>query len=230
MNAAIILSGGIGTRLGANIPKQYIEVKDRSILEYSIKNFFNSDNIDIIVIVVADQWLEHVKDVISDYLNNTKLIVYAPSGETRQLSIFNGLKILEGLKLDVDKVIIHDAARPSVNKELIEKCLSELQEEYTGVMPVLPVKDTVYHSMDGQKIDGLLDRSQLFAGQAPEAFKYIPYLKAHYSISEEDIYKINGSSELAYLSGMKIKMIPGDPGNYKITDATDLERFKSSLQ
>lgn len=230
MNAAIILSGGIGSRVGANIPKQYIEVEGKSILEYSLRNFIVSDSIDIIVIVLASQWLEYVNNLVSIHTSNSKKIMFAQSGDTRQLSIFNGLKVLQESKLDIDRVIIHDAARPFVSKKLIEGCLSGLVGDFDGVLPVIPVKDTVYYSTDNNKIDRLLDRSKLFAGQAPEAFKFMPYLNAHYNMSEEDIKKVNGSSELAYLSGMKIKMIPGDPENYKITDSSDLDRFKSSLR
>lgn len=229
-NTAIILSGGIGSRVGADIPKQYIEVLGKSIFEYSLKNFLCSNNIDIIVIVVEQQWLNYVMDVIAKDNNTEKRILYANPGETRQLSIFNGLKKLEETDSNINCVIIHDAARPLVSKKLIEDCISEIGEGYDGVMPVIPVKDTVYYSVDGKNIDNLLERNRLFAGQAPEAFKYTSYLKAHYNMSENDIKKINGSSELAYINGLKIKMIPGDPANYKITDTSDLERFKSSLK
>lgn len=226
MNAAIILSGGIGTRLGADVPKQYIEIGGKSILEYSLDNFFSSENINIIVIVISPEWRDYVMKFVPQGNSKNKIILYAEPGQTRQLSILNGLNALKENGGDVNKVIIHDAARPLVSSDLIERCLDACNDEFQGAMPVLPVKDTVYMSKDGITIDSLLDRNTLFAGQAPEAFMFKPYLKAHHDLSAEELLRINGSSELAYLNGMNIKLIQGDPNNYKITDSSDLERFK----
>lgn len=226
MNAAIILSGGIGSRLGADVPKQYIEIEGKSILEYSLENFLISNFIQIIVIVVAPEWRDYVMKFATKGKFKSKTILYAAPGKTRQLSILNGLKVLEENGSDVNKVIIHDGARPLVSLDLIERCLDACKGEFQGAMPVLPVKDTVYMSKDGVVIDALLDRNSLFAGQAPEAFMFKPYFKAHQDLSYNDLLRINGSSELAYLNGMNIKLIQGDPNNYKITDSSDLERFK----
>lgn len=226
MNAAIVLSGGVGTRLGANIPKQYIEIEGKSILEYSLDNFFKSPNIQIIVIVVSPQWSEYVMKFAPQGNYKSKTIIYAHPGETRQLSIFNGMKELLECGININRVIIHDGARPSVSLDLIERCLNACDGDFEGAMPVLPVKDTTYFSKDGKIIDSLLDRNSLYAGQAPEAFVFKPYFDAHLNLSPEELFQINGSSELAYLSGMNIRLIKGEPNNYKITDASDLERFK----
>lgn len=226
MNAAIVLSGGIGTRVGAHLPKQYIEVNGKSILEYSLSNFLSSTIIQLVVIVLNDQWKQYVRRFAPEGNSNGKIILYAPPGETRQLSILNGLLTIQQTEYEVDKVIIHDGARPSVTTNTIEDCLEGCTGGFEGVMPVLPVKDTTYYSSDGMQINSLLDRASLFFGQAPEAFLFKPYLNAHFSISDEDLLAINGSSELAFKSGMKIKLISGDPQNFKITDSTDLERFK----
>lgn len=229
MNAAIVLSGGVGTRLGANIPKQYIEINGKCILEYSLSNFFISDNIQLIVIVLNQQWKPYVSMFAPEGLFRGKTIVYTHPGETRQMSILNGLTTIRKMGCKVDKVIIHDGARPSVSLEIIDKCIKACNDEYMGVMPVIPVKDTIYFSKNGTSIESLLDRSSLFSGQAPEAFHFNNYLNAHYLLSPEKLLKINGSSELAHLCGMKIKLIQGDPENYKITDSTDLERFKLKI-
>ena len=97
-------------------------------------------------------------------------------------------------------------------------------------MPVRPMKDTVYLSEDGKGITGLLDRSKVYAGQAPELFRLQPYYKANQRLMPLDIYKINGASEPAVLAGMKIAMIPGDEKNTKVTSAGDLERFIKEMQ
>lgn len=229
MNAAIVLSGGIGTRLGADIPKQYIEVDGKSILEYSLSNFLLSELIQVIVIVLNDRWKRYVSRFAPEGYLNGKTILYANPGETRQMSILNGLLAIQHTDCEVEKVIIHDGARPSVTLDTIENCLEACDGNFAGAMPILPVKDTVYYSNDGVQISSLLNRARIFSGQAPEAFLFKPYLNAHFSISNEDLLGINGSSELAYKCGLKIRLIPGDPQNYKITDSTDLERFKLKI-
>lgn len=92
-------------------------------------------------------------------------------------------------------------------------------------MPVLPMKDTIYQSSDGTKIDHLLERSTLFAGQAPEAFRLHPYAKINREASKEELSLTRGTSEIAYRHGMDVAMIPGDERNFKITTRSDLERF-----
>lgn len=223
---AIILSGGIGTRLGKSTPKQYLLAGDRPIISYCLDTFSNHSEIDVVIIVCATEW----QNVISEEMRRVsdKTPIFAMPGETRQLSILNGLKAISEIK-DDDWVIIHDAARPCVTHKLISECLNLRNECYDGAMPVIPVKDTIYQSLDKHSITGLIDRSTLYAGQAPEAFNLGKYLKAHENITEEELLKINGSSELAFKMGLKIKLLPGDVNNYKITDSTDLERFKSSL-
>lgn len=224
MNVAIILSGGTGTRLGANIPKQYIEVGCMPIITYCLKVFAAHPMINGLVVVAASEWVATIQAQI-DALHIRKSVVFANPGSTRQLSILNGLNKAKSSFSDIENVIIHDAARPLVSAQLITDCLMAC-DEYDGSMPVLPVKDTIYQSNDGTAISGLLNRSTLFAGQAPEAFRFDKYLEAHSSLSTEEILKINGSSEIAYKTGMRIKMVQGDVMNFKITDSTDLQRFK----
>lgn len=96
----------------------------------------------------------------------------------------------------------------------------------TASSPVLPMKDTVYCSEDGRSITSLLDRSTVFAGQAPEVFLLGRYLQASRRLLPDAILRINGSTEPAIMGGMDIAMIPGDEGNFKITTREDLERFR----
>lgn len=123
--------------------------------------------------------------------------------------------------------MIQDAARPNASVELLRRCVT-IPDDADGVMPVPPMKDTIYHSCSGEKVDGLLRREELFAGQAPEAFRYGKYLSANERLLPEDILHINGSSEAALLAGMKIAMIEGMENNYKITTVEDLHRFCSN--
>lgn len=242
MNYAIILSGGVGTRLGLDIPKQYYEVNNRPIIRDVIETLEQSDVVDGIVIVAASEWQDYVREQMTDY---EKFIGFALPGENRQLSIYSGLCLIrdvlcgnrnpdakgagylsDKMRVEWNEVIvlIQDAARPNTSKELIEKCFS-LEGNVDGAMPVLPMKDTVYLSEDGLSVGSLLDRKQIFAGQAPECFRFGKYLAANEALLPEKILNINGSTEPAILAGMNIQMIPGDEDNYKITTEADLRRY-----
>lgn len=226
MNVAIILSGGTGTRLGADIPKQYIEVNGHPIISYSLQTILDNDLIDNVVIVAAQEWRNHINDSLAD-VNSDKKISFALPGNSRQGSILNGLReCADQYGENIDLVLVHDAARPLLSDTLIERCLT-LSEEFDGAMPVLPVKDTVYQSSDGTSITSLLDRSSLFAGQAPESFRFKKYLDIHLPLSTDEIDQIKGSSEIAYKYGLNIKLVEGEPINFKITDSSDLNRFKT---
>lgn len=228
MKYAIILSGGVGSRMGADIPKQYIEINGKPIISYSLKTFLNIQTVDGIIIGVSDEWIFYVEEKIKALKPQIK-IFYAEPGETRQYSIFNALKVVYDIGgRDDDLVIIHDAARPLVSEALIQRCFDGCQEA-DGVLPVIPVKDTIYQSVDKTHITSLLNRSELFAGQAPEAFRFGKYLKLHQEMSREELLKINGSTEIAYKGGLNIKLIPGDEMNFKITTPEDLSNFESII-
>lgn len=215
--------------MGGEIPKQYIEVCGRPVIAYCIERFAGHPRIDALIVVLAREWQAFV-DRLPEVRSMRQPLHYAEQGETRQLSIYNGLKCAkeQGCR-DDDIVIVHDAARPAVSARLIDDCLDACAE-YDGAMPVLPVKDTVYQSLDGKTITSLLPRETLYAGQAPEAFRLGKYLAAHRSLPYGELAKINGSSEIAHRQAMRIRLVRGEESNYKITVPEDLERFKLSLK
>lgn len=236
MNIALILSGGTGTRLGADIPKQYIKVEGRTILSFCLETLFCHEQVDAVQIVADSSWqkeiLEEIRklqqqNILSDDMAK-KFYGFSIPGQNRQLSIFHGLTDILSYASEEDKVLIHDAARPCLSEKMISECFIAI-EGHDGVLPVLPMKDTVYFSEEGKKIDSLLNRSQIFAGQAPEVFHLGRYYKANVALLPEKILSINGSTEPAILAGMDIVMISGDEGNFKITTKADLERFQTIL-
>ena len=228
-NIAIILSGGVGSRMGSEIPKQYIEIGGKPVIAYCLEQFANHRRIDAVIIALAAEWRSFVSDLLVVKTMRQPLY-FANQGETRQYSIYNALKCAkeQGYN-DEDIVIIHDAARPSVSGRLIDACLDACAE-YDGALPVVPVKDTMYQSLDGLTISSLLPRETLYAGQAPEAFRLGKYWAAHQALPHEAMMQIRGSSEIAYRQGLSIKLVAGEESNYKITVPEDLERFRLSIK
>lgn len=233
MNIALILSGGIGRRMGVEIPKQYIEVGGRPVISYCMESLFHHYEIDAVQIVADHDWQSWILKWILgegdgkqffDSGRKKKFKGFSAPGENRQLSILHGLEDIKKYAADTDYVMIHDAARPCLSQELIGFCL-KAAGGHDGAIPVLPMKDTVYSSTDGQRISSLLERNEIFAGQAPEVFVLGKYLEANESLLPDRILQINGSTEPAVMAGMDIAMIPGEEKNFKITTQADLERF-----
>ena len=229
MNIAIVLSGGVGSRMGLSIPKQFIEVSGVPVIEYCLKSLIHHPKIDAVIIGVADEWLSFVKECVKR-VGTKKPVYYSKPGEIRQGSIINALKEAnkQGAK-QTDIVLIHDAARPLLSEKLITDCLKAC-EEADAVLPVIPVKDTTYLSRDGKHIDSLLERKTLWNGQAPEAFKFGSYYEANMKLSEEELNRITGSTEVSYRVGLKCVLIPGDTNNFKITTPEDLSNFESIIK
>ncbi len=219
MNAALILSGGTGTRMGLDVPKQYVEVGGRPVISYCLDVFEGSDVVDLIVVVCSEEYKSMIRD-----LGHGKVKDFADPGENRQLSILSGLNVLRKYLKDDDHVIIHDAARPLVSSETL-KMIAQGLERAEAVLPVLPMKDTVYETVDG-KVVANLDRSRISAGQAPEGFVFGKYLKANESLLPDRILGISGSMQPALLYGMDVMSIPGDEKNFKITTQEDLKKFQ----
>ena len=222
---AILLSGGTGTRLGEDTPKQYLKVNDRMIIEYSIETLACCKDIESLVIVADEKWHEAIAKALKKYDDRHIFSGFALPGETRQWSIYNGLIAMKGQANADDPVLIHDAARPKLKEALI-KDMGNAIKGFDGVLPVLPMKDTVYMVDETGRIAALLERKEIMAGQAPELFLYEKYLRANEQMIEDGrMGSINGSTEPAFLAGMDIVTIPGDEDNYKITTRRDLERF-----
>ena len=229
MNYAIILAGGSGSRMKLkSIPKQYLKVNNREIIAYAIEKFQNHSQIDKIIVVVANEWKEHVEEVVKEE-KFTKVVKYALGGASRQMSIYNGLSVVRSQAEENDIVIIHDAARPCVDEQTITECI-EATKSGDGAMPVITVKDTIYLSENGEKIDKLLNRDELYAGQSPECFRFGKYIKIHDRITEDEINLVRGSSEIAFKGGMDIQMIKGHESNFKITTMEDLDKFKLLIE
>ena len=227
MVVAIILSGGTGSRIGLEVPKQYINIKDRMLINYSLDAVSNCDAIDYFCIVAASLWRDKIEGSLSKF-GKAKFIGFANPGENRQSSIVSGLHVIKDYcdknGLTANAVLIHDAARPNVSAFMLEDYIKAL-EGHDGVMPVLPMKDTVYFSEDGKKVSELLDRKKIFAGQAPEVFVFDKYLKANEALFPEKIKSICGSTEPAFMAGMDVIMVEGSEKNYKITTKEDLDKF-----
>ena len=228
-NIAVVLSGGTGSRMGVEMPKQYIALAGKPVIVYTLEQLQRCGAVDGVIVTAAREWTAEIfrwKEAFA----LSKLLAVAPAGADRQLSIRNGLMAAERFmdRDDRSGVIIQDAVRPLASVELLAKLVEELKEA-PAVMPALPITDTTYTSGDGQWVDGLLNRSTLFAGQAPEVFRFWPYLELYRDTSPETLCAMSGSCQLPYSQGWKVKIIPGEQKNIKVTYAGDLKTCEKLL-
>lgn len=221
MNIAIILAGGIGSRMGADLPKQFIEIKGKPIIVHTIEKFQNHDEIDEIIIVSVD--VDTVKEYTEKYgLTKVKCIV--TGGKTRYYSSKIGCETAKKLGAsDNDIVLIHDAARPFVDERIISENI-KTANEFGACETAMPVCDTMIRA-EGGFMDCIVARDNLYRVQTPQSFKLGVILRAHdYCEAQDDATKakITDDAMPVTLAGGRVKIVNGTNENIKITTKEDL--------
>lgn len=213
--SAIILAGGKGKRMKANISKQFIILKDKPILYYTLYRFIKNPNVDNIVLVLPKDEIEYCKkNIIEKY--NLKIDFIVEGGAERQDSVYNGLKALE----DTDIVLIHDGARPFVSNKIIEEGIQKAIE-FGGAAPGVMPKDTIKIKDSNSFSKETLDRSTLVAIQTPQVFKFSEIIKCHEKIKKDNI-TVTDDTMVYEMYGNKVYLYDGDYENIKITTPEDL--------
>ena len=210
MTTAIILAAGNGTRLESNIPKQFIKIGDRRILDYSVKTFLECILIDEVILVVHPQWVDNIS------IENPKIKIVV-GGITRKDSVSIGLK---NCSIKTKNVLIHDSARPFLSKIILENCIFAL-DKAKAITTAVPVIDTIVEAKDNQVIS-MLERPKLWAEQTPQGFHYQLIKKAHDEFQGDTTDDIRMVMKL----GIIPKIIKGSEYNFKITTDIDLLNAK----
>ncbi|WP_419742321.1 2-C-methyl-D-erythritol 4-phosphate cytidylyltransferase [Paraclostridium dentum] len=217
MNGVVIVAAGTGSRMKKDINKQFIKLKNKEIVAHTIEKFYNSENIDDIVVVIREDEEEYFNKNIKEKYGFTNIKV-AHGGNERQDSVFNGIKML---KKECDVVLIHDGARPFVTDDIIKRSINKANE-HNAIVVGVKVKDTIKVVSDNGNIVDTPNRSYLWAVQTPQVFKYDIITKAY-----EDAYNNNyyGTDDAMLVEriGYNVKMIEGSYNNIKITTQEDLE-------
>jgi 2-C-methyl-D-erythritol 4-phosphate cytidylyltransferase len=210
---AVIVAAGRGERLGLDRPKAFAKLNDRPLLAESLERLEASDWIDAIVVAAPPDWEEPVI-LLAEELGCGKVVAAVPGGDTRTASVRAALAEVPD---DAAVVLVHDAARPVLAEDVIERLLTTLNEGWDGVVPGLPIADTVKR-VDGDEVVETVDRKSLVISQTPQAFVW-PVLREAAAGAED----ATDCSALVEARGGRIKVVPGDPRLVKITDAADLD-------
>lgn len=215
MNTAIILSGGRGKRMGASVSKQFIMLKNKPILYYTIKKFLDNKDIDNIVIVLPKDEIDYFKENILDKfdLDINKIV---SGGKERQDSVYNGLNECK----DSDIVLIHDGARPFVSDEIISNGI-KFAKKYGAAAPGVMPKDTIKVKDFESFSKSTPKRSDLVSVQTPQVFKYDLITKCHEKIKAEG-KEVTDDTMVVETYGNKVFLYDGEYTNIKITTPEDL--------
>jgi 2-C-methyl-D-erythritol 4-phosphate cytidylyltransferase len=217
---AVLAAAGRGERLGGDRPKAFAKLRDRPLLAESLERLEASDWIDAIVIVAPAGW-EEPSILLAEELGCAKVVTCVPGGETRAESVRAGVAEVGE---DAEVIVVHDAARPIVTDDVLERVLTALNEGWDGAVPALPVADTIKRVQAGQVIE-TLSRDDLVAAQTPQAF-VAPALRDALS---GDLGRATDCASLVEARGGQVKAVPGDARLLKVTGDDDLELVRSFL-
>jgi 2-C-methyl-D-erythritol 4-phosphate cytidylyltransferase len=218
--AAILAAAGSGERFGADRPKAFARLGDRPLLAESLERLEASPWIEAIVIAAPLGW-EEPAILLAEELGCGKVSACVTGGATRADSVEVALAEVHE---DAAVVVVHDAARPLVRDEVIERVLAPLGNGWDGAVPALPLVDTVKR-VDGDRVVETLDRTELRAVQTPQAF-VAPVLRDAFAAVRGDA---SDCASLVEALGGRVKVVQGDPQLLKITEAADLERVEALL-
>jgi len=217
---AVLAAAGRGERLGSDRPKAFARLGGRPLLAESIERLEGSDWIDSIVVAAPPEW-EEPAILLAEELGAGKVSSVVTGGDSRSESVREALAEVAD---DAAVVLVHDAARPLVPDEVIERVLAPLGEGWDGVVPGLRVSDTVKR-VEGDRVVETLPRGELMAVQTPQAFIA--------SVLREALTgDVSGASDCASLveaRGGRVKVVDGDPRLLKVTSTEDLAQVESWL-
>lgn len=225
MNVSVILAGGVGSRMGADRPKQFIEIFGKPILVYTIEIFQNHPEIDAIEVVCVKTHIDYLKGLVEKYnLDKVKWII--PGGKEFQDSVINGINNLKGILSDEDIVLFQYGASPFTSDDIITDAIKVCKEKGNSSPAIKSL--LLLGSNDGDKSINWVDRDKVIIHNTPQCFKF-DYVTQLYdeAIEKGFIDKVEPhTTSLMYLMGREIYLSKGNQLNFKITTKEDLDLFK----
>jgi 2-C-methyl-D-erythritol 4-phosphate cytidylyltransferase len=217
---AVLVAAGRGERLGDDRPKAFARLGELPLLAEPLRRLDENEHVDGIVLVAPRDW-EEPSILLAEQIGASKVSACVPGGETRADSVRAGLAEVPD---DAAVVLVHDAARPVLPADVIERLLAALAEGYDGAVPGLPVPDTVKRAAGGVVVE-TLQRDELVAVQTPQAF-VASVLRAAFARSVADT---TDCASLVEAAGGRVKIVRGDERLQKVTTRADLERVAGWL-
>ena len=227
-NIALIIAGGVGARMQAAIPKQFLTVFDKPIIAYTMEKFEKHPAIDVIAVVCLDGW----DNILASYAKQykiSKLKHIIPAGKVGQESIKNGIMELAKHYNKDDIVLIHDAIRPNLSADIISDCLGSI-EKYGFTVVVVPCNEAMMETYDFKCSEKSFPRDNLKRTQTPQGARLGQLIELHNKAKEKGITNSVATCTLVTEVGDKIYFSTGSGKNIKITTPEDIDIFKALLK
>lgn len=234
MNIAVIFAGGTGSRMHSKAkPKQFLELYNKPIIIHTLEHFENHKEIDAIVVVCIESWIEHLKALLYKYrIEKVRKIV--PGGSTGQMSIYNGLKAAEAVSKEAQDpdtiVLIHDGVRPMISEKMISDNIESVKLHGSAITTA-KVKETILVVNEGSNsIDYVPSRSNSRVARAPQSFYLKDILGAHEKAIAEGIFDCIDSCTMMQKYGYPLYLVDGSDENIKVTTPEDFYTMRALLE
>ncbi len=223
MNALLLMMGGTGSRFGASRPKQYTLIDDIPLFAYIVRKIDTLQDLDRLVIVSHEDWLEYVKDWCNIFMHNIPYDI-VHGGSCRSESVLFGLDKLSEYADDQDVVMIHDATHPYIDEAGMKEIVAAVKE-YGGATLVSKNYDTVYEQDENGFLKQVLQRDNVVAGASPEAFRFGDIYHIYKDATFEELNAMTSAGAIALAHQIPMKVVPAQYLNLKITYQRDMELF-----
>ena len=229
MNIVIVTAAGKGSRMKQEVPKQFMPIKNKPLIIYTLEAFQNHPNIDSIIVPCLHGWEQIMEAYIKQYnITKAKYIIDGGVGENGQLSIKLALNVIEKEFSKDDLIIVHDGNRPLISEEIISDSIVTCQTKGNAVASI-PCNEVVVKTEDGETSCEFLNRDNLRRTQTPHTFPLHKMLWAHEEAEKRGIVKSVATCDLMMQLGEKINFSIGSERNMKITTPADVSIFEALL-
>jgi 2-C-methyl-D-erythritol 4-phosphate cytidylyltransferase len=204
--------------MGSDVPKQYLSINEKPVIYYSLKVMEESD-IDEVILVVGKDDMDYCREQIVEKYHFQKIKLIIEGGSERYLSVYNGLCAID----NIDYVLIHDGARPLIDKKLIARTIEQVKKHQACVVG-MPVKDTIKIADENGMVESTPVRDKVWMIQTPQAFNYLLIRNAYDTLMKKMISSVTDDAMvLEQIGGYSIKLIEGSYENIKITTPEDIQ-------
>ncbi len=240
---AAVLAGGIGSRMGADKPKQFLEFGDRPVIVHTVERFMECDEIDRVIVMTPAEWCDYTRNLLVQYFCSASVgtgeemhegagsgseeggrITVAVGGQTRNETLMNAISVIEADgNLDDETIIVtHDAVRPFVTERMIRENIAAARE--TGACETaFPATDTIIETDDNKYVATVPDRSRLWMVQTPQTFRAKKLRELYMSLTEEEKEVLTDAARIYVMKDEPVEIVRGESWNIKITYPQDIK-------
>ena len=228
---AVILAGGIGSRMGqTDTPKQFLTLGSKPVIIHTIEKFVINENIDKTIVLIPKNFINHTKNLINEFIGENEDIIVIEGGKTRNDTLLNSIIYIdEHFGIDNDSIILtHDSVRPFVTHRIIKDNI-DAARKYGACDTVIPATDTIVESINGETIESIPVRDYFYQGQTPQSFNIKKLFNLINSLTKAETNILTDACKIFTLKDEDVHLVRGEVTNIKITYPYDLKLANTIL-